>query len=43
VVDLPAGQYEIRVNIGGQTYVRKVTVVDGLSSWLEVQEGTSLE
>ena len=43
VVDLPAGQYEIRVNIGGQTYVRKVTVVDGLSSWLEVQEGTSFE
>ncbi len=43
VVDLPVGEYEIRVNIGGQTYVRKVVIVDGQSTWLEVQEGMPIE
>lgn len=41
--DLPAGRYEVRAVIAGQTYVRQVTVADGRTAWFEIQEGSARE
>jgi hypothetical protein len=41
--DLPVGRYEVRVNVGGQTHVRNVTIHDGQTTWFEVQEGRLVE
>ncbi len=43
ITDLPVGQYELRVNLGSQTYMRRVTVRDGQTTWLTVQEGSAPE
>lgn len=41
--DLPVGRYEVRVVLGGQTYVRQVIVADGQTAWFEIQEGSARE
>jgi|GEM_PF-4777526 len=43
VTDLPVGRYEARVNIAGQTYLRRLTIADGQTTWLEVQEGSTVQ
>lgn len=39
VGDVPVGRYEVRVALGGQMHVRTVNVLDGRTSWMEIQEG----
>jgi len=41
--DLPVGYYEVRVTIGTQTYLRRVTIRDGRTAWLELQDGSAIE
>jgi hypothetical protein len=43
VCDLPVGIYEVRSNLNGQIYVRHVTIADGQTTWLAVQEGSNSE
>ena len=43
ITDLPVGYYELRVNLDGQTYVRHVTIRDGQTTSLAVQEGSAPE
>lgn len=43
VADLPVGLYEARITLGSQTYLRKLTISEGRTTWLEVQEGGALE
>jgi len=41
--DVPVGNYEVRVTIGAQTYLRRVTIRDGRTTWLDLQEGSAIE
>jgi murein DD-endopeptidase MepM/ murein hydrolase activator NlpD len=43
VVDLPVGLYDVRVTLGGQTYVRNVIVQDGRTTWVDLKEGGPTE
>ena len=43
VVDLPVGEYEVRVTLSGQPYVRSVLVQDGRTTWVEIKEGGPTE